>query len=133
MRPARSRKDRTGEPFLLDLAAKMHTQGVDWTGATPTRHNVNIAQGFREPAQYGRLTGSADLTRATYRAYDTVMAAYGRFPGGDAVAHSRVCPTPHGSGSVSSWWKRRDATPSAPIVRNTVPAMPTQPATASRL
>lgn len=27
---------RTGEAFLLDLAAKMHSYGVDWTGATPS-------------------------------------------------------------------------------------------------
>ncbi|MEU9135214.1 beta-L-arabinofuranosidase domain-containing protein [Streptomyces sp. NPDC048404] len=83
---------RTGEAFLLDLAAKMHGYGVDWTGATPSRHNVNIAQGFREPAQYGRLTGSADLTRATYQAYDAVMGAYGRFPGGGLAGDENYRP-----------------------------------------
>ncbi|WP_326790040.1 beta-L-arabinofuranosidase domain-containing protein [Streptomyces sp. NBC_00151] len=83
---------RTGEAFLLDLAAKMHSYGVDWTGATPSRHNVNIAQGFREPAQYGRLTGSADLTRATYQAYDAVMGAYGRFPGGGLAGDENYRP-----------------------------------------
>ncbi len=83
---------RTGETFLLDLAAKMHTLGADWTGPTPSRHNVNIAQGFREPAQYAQVTGSADLTRATYRAYDTVMAEYGRFPGGGMVSDENYRP-----------------------------------------
>ncbi|MEU0437669.1 RICIN domain-containing protein [Streptomyces sp. NPDC006290] len=83
---------RTGEAFLLDLAAKMHTYGVDWTGATPSRHNVNIAQGFREPAQYAQLTGSADLTRATYRAYDAVMDTYGRFPGGGLAGDENFRP-----------------------------------------
>ncbi|MDT0394892.1 MULTISPECIES: RICIN domain-containing protein [Streptomyces] len=83
---------RTGEPFLLDLAAKMHTHGADWTGATPTRHNVNIAQGFREPAQYGQIAGSDELTRATYRAYDDVMNAYGRFPGGGMAGDENYRP-----------------------------------------
>ncbi|MFK0058617.1 RICIN domain-containing protein [Streptomyces werraensis] len=83
---------RTGETFLLDLAAKMHTLGADWTGPTPSRHNVNIAQGFREPAQYAQVTGSAELTRATYRAYDTVMAEYGRFPGGGMAGDENCRP-----------------------------------------
>lgn len=83
---------RTGEPFLLDLAAKMHTLGADWTGATPSRHNVNIAQGFREPAQYAQVTGSAELTRATYRAYDRVMDVYGRFPGGGMAGDENYRP-----------------------------------------
>ncbi|MFB7244109.1 hypothetical protein CW362_38275 [Streptomyces populi] len=83
---------RTGEAFLLDLAAKMHTYGADWTGAVPSRHNVNIAQGFREPAQYGQLTGSADLTRATYRAYDAMMGTYGRFPGGGLAGDENFRP-----------------------------------------
>ncbi|QHY93956.1 Ricin-type beta-trefoil lectin domain protein [Streptomyces sp. S4.7] len=48
----------------------------------PRPHNVNIAQGFREPAQYALRTGSAELTRATYRSYAAVMGAYGQFPGG---------------------------------------------------
>ncbi len=86
---------RTGETFLLDLAAKMHTLGADWTGPTPSRHNVNIAQGFREPAQYAQVTGSADLTRATYRAYDTVMAEYGRFPGGGMAGRRELPPRLH--------------------------------------
>ncbi|WP_330336024.1 beta-L-arabinofuranosidase domain-containing protein [Streptomyces sp. NBC_00557] len=83
---------RTREGFLLDLAARMHAYGVDWTGPTPTRHNVNIAQGFREPAQYAQLTGSADLTQATYRAYDAVMSGYGRFPGGGMAGDENYRP-----------------------------------------
>lgn len=83
---------RTGEPFLLDLAAKMHTLGADWTGSTPSRHNVNIAQGFREPAQYAQVTGDAELTRATYRAYDRVMDVYGQFPGGGMAGDENYRP-----------------------------------------
>ncbi|MHC8420862.1 beta-L-arabinofuranosidase domain-containing protein [Streptomyces sp. NB004] len=83
---------RTGEAFLLDLATKMHTLGADWTGPTPSRHNVNIAQGFREPAQYALVTGDEELTRATYRAYDQVMDVYGRFPGGGMAGDENYRP-----------------------------------------
>jgi hypothetical protein len=83
---------RTGEPFLLDLAAKMHTLGADWTGSTPSRHNVNIAQGFREPAQYAQVTGDAELTRAAYRAYERVMKVYGQFPGGGMAGDENYRP-----------------------------------------
>ncbi|MEV6795659.1 RICIN domain-containing protein [Streptomyces sp. NPDC051320] len=83
---------RTGENFLLDLADKMHTLGANWTGETPSRHNVNIAQGFREPAQYAQLNGSTELTGATYRGYDTVMGAYGRFPGGGMAGDENYRP-----------------------------------------
>lgn len=75
--------DRTGEGHLLDLCDTMHEYGADWTAERlPTEHNVNIAQGFREPAQYARRSGDAALTRATYRAYERLLGEYGQFPGG---------------------------------------------------
>ncbi|GGJ77478.1 hypothetical protein GCM10011583_06050 [Streptomyces camponoticapitis] len=74
--------NRTGESFLLELADKMHTHGANWVDNFPDLHNVNIAQGFREPAQYALRSGSAELTRATYRSYAAVMGTYGQFPGG---------------------------------------------------
>ncbi|MFJ5776405.1 RICIN domain-containing protein [Streptomyces sp. NPDC093094] len=83
---------RTGDAFLLDLAAKMHTYGADWTGALPNQHNVNIAQGFREPAQYAQVTGDAALTRATYRTYEQVLAGYGQFPGGGFAGDENIRP-----------------------------------------
>ena len=64
--------DRTHEPWLLDLAAKVHRQGFDWrahfehfrdTGRT-TRphmwtHGVNIAMSLKEPAVWYRHSGDA--------------------------------------------------------------------------
>lgn len=40
--------NRTGEPFLLDLAQRIHARTADWTmaGTLPNWHNVNIAQAF---------------------------------------------------------------------------------------
>ncbi|GAA3707781.1 hypothetical protein GCM10022224_086680 [Nonomuraea antimicrobica] len=74
--------NRTGEGWLLDLVRKMHSGSADYVSGLPTRHNVNIAQGFREPLQYGLLDGDPALARATYRNYDTVMGQFGQFPGG---------------------------------------------------
>jgi hypothetical protein len=84
--------ERTGDAFLLDLADRMHTHGADWTGSLPTLHNVNIAQGFREPAQYARRSGSAALARAAYRTYDAVMGTFGQFPGGGFAGDENCRP-----------------------------------------
>ncbi|ADJ45365.1 hypothetical protein AMES_3540 [Amycolatopsis mediterranei S699] len=84
--------NRTGDPFLLDLADKIHTYGGNWVRNLPSLHNVNVAQGFREPAQYALRTGSADLTRATYADYDTIMATYGQFAGGGFAGDENARP-----------------------------------------
>ncbi|MFI5759019.1 RICIN domain-containing protein [Streptomyces sp. NPDC051569] len=84
--------NRTGESFLLDLADTMHTHGANWVDSFPDLHNVNVAQGFREPAQYALRSGSADLTQATYRAYASVMGAYGQFPGGGFAGDENARP-----------------------------------------
>ncbi|WPB95112.1 beta-L-arabinofuranosidase domain-containing protein [Streptomyces malaysiensis] len=83
---------RTSEAFLLDLARKMHTYGANWVDNLPSPHNVNIAQGFREPAQYAQLTGSAELRQATYRTYASVLGAYGQFPGGGFAGDENYRP-----------------------------------------
>ncbi|MGX1508130.1 UNVERIFIED_CONTAM: hypothetical protein RKD43_006755 [Streptomyces graminofaciens] len=74
--------NRTKDAWLLDLVRKVHTNSADYTTGIPNWHNVNVAQGFREPAQYGLLDGGSALLDATYRNYDTVMRRYGQFPGG---------------------------------------------------
>ncbi|MFB7569677.1 beta-L-arabinofuranosidase domain-containing protein [Streptomyces sp. NPDC056165] len=74
--------NRTGDSWLLDLVHKIHANSADYTTTIPTWHNVNLAQGFREPAQYGVLAGGPAFRDATYRVYDTVMRRYGQFPGG---------------------------------------------------
>jgi hypothetical protein len=78
--------NRTGEAWLLDLAAKIHRSGADWTGRLPTEHGVNLSQGFREPAEYFLQTGRREMFDATVRNYDTVMCTYGQFPGGGFAA-----------------------------------------------
>ncbi|NUR30066.1 MAG: hypothetical protein HOV83_30155, partial [Catenulispora sp.] len=74
--------NHTGDPALLTLADTMHARGANWVNNIPTPHNVNIAQGFREPALYALRTGQSSLTQATYQDYSSVMNVYGQFPGG---------------------------------------------------
>ncbi|MGQ4511143.1 RICIN domain-containing protein [Streptomyces sp. DW26H14] len=78
--------NRTGDSFLLDLADTLHANGANWVDNLPTPHNVNIAQGFREPALYAVRSGDSDLVQASYRGYDSVMGTYGQFPGGGFAA-----------------------------------------------
>ncbi len=44
--------NRTGDKSLLTLAERVHKNMADWTSGVPNWHNVNVAQGFREPAIY---------------------------------------------------------------------------------
>ncbi|MFW6695041.1 RICIN domain-containing protein [Streptomyces sp. MAR4 CNX-425] len=83
---------RTGEDFLLELTDKMHEWGGNWVDNFPDLHNVNVAQGFREPAQYALRAGGEALTGATYRGYERIMAAYGQFPGGGFAGDENARP-----------------------------------------
>ncbi|MFJ2093930.1 RICIN domain-containing protein [Streptomyces sp. NPDC087901] len=84
--------NRTGDTFLLDLADKIHANGADWGDNLVNLHNVNIAQGFREPAQYALRSGSADDTRNTYGTYGKAMNQYGQFPGGGFAGDENARP-----------------------------------------
>ncbi|GHC78242.1 RICIN domain-containing protein [Streptomyces flavofungini] len=84
--------NRTEEPFLLDLADTMHTHGVDWSAGIADWHNVNVAQGFREPAQYALRSGKDAHTRAAYRNYATAIGTYGQFPGGGFAGDENARP-----------------------------------------
>jgi hypothetical protein len=84
--------NRTGDAWLLDLVRKIHNGSADYMSGIPTWHNVNLAQGFREPLQYGVLTGDPALRAATYRDYDTVMDTYGQFPGGGFAGDENCRP-----------------------------------------
>ncbi len=76
--------NRTGEKWLLDLAAKIHRNTADWeqTHDLPNWHNVNIAQGFREPAIYYLQSGDSSDLEAAYDNYFLVRKLYGQVPGG---------------------------------------------------
>ena len=74
--------NRTGDSWLLDLAKKIHDNMARWDTGVINWHNVNIAQGFREPAVYYQQALESKLLQDTERNYQTVMEQYGQFPGG---------------------------------------------------
>ncbi len=84
--------NRTGDASLLSLADKIHANGANWVNNLPTLHNVNIAQGFREPAQYALRSPSTALTQAAYQNYASVMGSYGQFPGGGFAGDENARP-----------------------------------------
>ncbi|MCO5984573.1 glycoside hydrolase family 127 protein [Actinoallomurus spadix] len=89
--------NRTGDDRLLDLVRKIHAGSADYVTGLPTMHNVNLAQGFREPLQYGVLTGDPALRAATYRNHDVIMGRTGSSPAAGSPATrtaARTSPTP---------------------------------------
>lgn len=74
----------TGEPFLLDLALKIHRNTADWTQPTslPNWHNVNIAECFREPATIYMVTGDSTQLKASYNVHSLIRRTFGQVPGG---------------------------------------------------
>jgi hypothetical protein len=82
----------TDTDWLLDLIHKIHLNSPNWVTNIPTLHNVNFAQGFREPAFYSLVANPPDpnLMQATYDNYQTIVNEYGQFPGG-GIAGDEVC------------------------------------------
>ena len=74
--------NRTEDSFLIDLVRKIHGNPADWTGGIASYHNVNFAQGFREPAQYWVLGNDPKYLNATAKDYDQMMAGFGQVAGG---------------------------------------------------
>ncbi len=74
----------TKEPFLLDLATKIHRNTANWRlkNWLPNWHNVNIAQCFREPATYYMQSGDATDLQASYDNQNFIREMYGQVPGG---------------------------------------------------
>lgn len=76
--------NRTGETWLMDLATKLHNNTANWRQTTnlPNWHNVNVAQCFREPAQYAMLSRSESDLQASYDNFRLIRDIYGQVPGG---------------------------------------------------
>ena len=109
--------NRTGDKFLLDLAEKLHRTNADWSKRDNTLdeihnhketregmefpdwfsklvdwHNVNIAQGFREPAQYYQLSRNEADLQATYDNFKIIRTYFGQVPGGMFGADENARP-----------------------------------------
>lgn len=76
--------NRTGEAWLLDLCKKIHECTANWMqeSGLPNWHNVNVAECFREPAEYFLVTGDSAALKATYNNYRLIRRIYGQVPGG---------------------------------------------------
>jgi hypothetical protein len=74
--------NRTGEPWLLDLAKKVHAHTADWSGGVANWHGVNFTQSFREPAEYWMQAREDRFLQATERDYREAKQKYGQVPGG---------------------------------------------------
>tara|TARA_R110002020_G_scaffold114593_3_gene263571 strand:+ start:90750 stop:92873 length:2124 start_codon:yes stop_codon:yes gene_type:complete len=109
--------NRTGDIWLLDLAEKLHRntapwskrdntledignwkevrEGMEWPawyGNLVDWHNVNIAQAFREPAQYYQLSHQKEDLQATYDNFKIVREHFGQVPGGMFGADENARP-----------------------------------------
>jgi len=84
--------NRSGESWLLDLSKKIHQNMARWDMDVINWHNVNISQGFREPAVYYQQTHDLNLLQAAERNYENVMGIYGQFPGGGFAGDENCRP-----------------------------------------
>jgi hypothetical protein len=74
--------NRTREPFLLELAEKIHRHTADWTGGIANFHNVNICEAFGGPTTFWMQSGEARHLDASERNFQAIRAMYGQVPGG---------------------------------------------------
>lgn len=76
--------NRTGDASLLKVAEKIHRNTANWTmkGDLPNWHNVNIAECFREPAQFYLQSHDDSHLQAAYANHFEVRKRYGQVPGG---------------------------------------------------
>ena len=76
--------NRTGEKWLLELAEKVHRCTANWMqeSSLPNWHNVNVAECFREPAEYFLVSRDSAALRATYNNFRLIRRIFGQVPGG---------------------------------------------------
>jgi DUF1680 family protein len=84
--------NRTGEPWLLDLAREIHGWSADWTNGIASPHNVNIAQSFDSPAFYWQQSRDPKHLAAAERNWQRLRAEYGQVPGGMFGADEQYRP-----------------------------------------
>src|SRR5204862_8323443 len=78
--------------LLLDVAKKIHDNMARWSHDVIDWHNVNIAQGFREPGVYYTQANDEKFLQAAERNYQKVMGLYGQFPGGGFAGDENCRP-----------------------------------------
>ena len=84
--------NRSGEPWLLELAQKVHRKTARWDHDVINLHNVNVAQAFREPTVYWMQSGRTENLLAGDRNWRRVRELYGQVPGGMFGADENARP-----------------------------------------
>jgi hypothetical protein len=84
--------NRTGEPWLLDLARKIHAGMWRWDEGQINWHNVNLSQGFRAGTVFWMLSHDPRQLASAESNYEKVFATYGQFPGGGFVGDENSRP-----------------------------------------
>jgi len=74
--------NRTGEPWLLDLAEKIHRHTANFTDGIPDWHNVNMSQAFGGPTFFWLQSRDPKHLVASERNWQTIRQMYGQVPGG---------------------------------------------------
>jgi hypothetical protein len=74
--------NRTGEAFLLELAAKLQRCGSSWLNTVKGGHNVDFSQGYRKPALFYQQNKDPKFLKASEDNWDSIMGIYGQVPGG---------------------------------------------------
>jgi hypothetical protein len=73
----------TGDTRLLELTEKIHRDTRKWSEpGLSDSHNVNITQGFREPATYYLVSRDSAMLSASYNIQNLVRSLFGPVPGG---------------------------------------------------
>ncbi|MCH8119354.1 MAG: glycoside hydrolase family 127 protein [Planctomycetes bacterium] len=74
--------NRTGDKFLLDLAKKVHRRTAEWEKDVINWHNVNMSQGFGQPATFYMQSKDPNHLWAAERNWRKIRDMYGQVPGG---------------------------------------------------
>ncbi|MEX2186468.1 MAG: beta-L-arabinofuranosidase domain-containing protein [Pirellulales bacterium] len=74
--------NRTGEAWLLELAAKLHKHTDPWVDRLVNLHNVDVSQAYDEPAAFYELSKNPRDLLASYRRHEEVRDTWGQVPGG---------------------------------------------------
>ena len=74
--------NRTGDAFLLELAGKVHRHTAEWEQDVINWHNVNMSQGFGEPARFYMQSYNPAHLQAAERNWSKIRDLYGQVPGG---------------------------------------------------
>jgi len=74
--------NRTREPWLLELAQKIHRHTANFTDGVPDWHNVNMSQAFGGPTFFWVQSREPKHLEASERNWQTIRRMYGQVPGG---------------------------------------------------